>query len=234
MTAATDTRDHRAATVRNIAIAVLVLGSLWGVAEVVLNDAIKAADLPFRAGALTGVGMLAMGLLLGYGRRPLAVLGVPVIAVLVKQMVVPILGASVLCKANSCIAVLFEAAVLAGVAVVAMRGIEKRTIARAGAGAGAGLLAAVPFYFVGLAAAPCAYLMSFDRAGGFAAFMVQEGLVWAAFSAVLFPAGYALGARVREPLRAFESRNPVAYYGAALGVALSCWITAALTIYAGA
>jgi hypothetical protein len=220
--------------VRNIAIAVLVLGSLWGVAEVVLNDTIRAADLPFRAGILTGFGMLAMGLLLGFARRPLAILGVPVIAVLVKQLVVPILGASVLCKANSCIAVLLEASLLAGVAGLAMRGIERSVIARAGAGAGAGLAAAVPFYFVGLAVAPCAYLMSFDRAGGFAAFMVQEGLVWAAFSAVLFPVGWAIGARVREPLFALESRHPAAYCGAALGVAAFCWATAALAIYAGA
>lgn len=234
MTAATFTRDHRAATVRNIAIAVLVLGSLWGVAEVVLNDVVKAADVPFRAGILTGFGMLAMGILLGYGRRPLAILGVPVVAVLVKQMVVPLLGASVLCKANSCIAVLFEASLLAGVAAVAMRGIGKSTIARAGAGAGAGLAAAVPFYFVGLAVAPCAYLMSFDRAGGFAAFMVQEGLVWAAFSAVLFPAGFALGARVRAPLFALAERRPIAYHGAALGVAAFCWATALIAIYAGA
>jgi len=234
VTEETRSNEGRALTVRNIAVAVLVFGSLWGVAEVVLNDAIRAADLPFRAGALTGFGMLAMGLLLGYGRKPVAILGVPVVAVLVKQMVVPILGASVLCKANSCIAVLFEAAVLAGVAGIATRGINKSAIMRAGAGAGAGLAAAVPFYFVGLAVAPCAYLMSFDRAGGLAAFMVQEGLVWAAFSAVLFPIGYALGARVREPMRAFEMRSPIAYYGAALGVAVSCWITAAIAIYAGA
>ncbi|MCK9461394.1 MAG: hypothetical protein M0R80_17325 [Proteobacteria bacterium] len=219
---------------RRIAIAVLVLGSLWGVAEVVLNDVVKAADVPFRAGILTGFGMLAMGILLGYGRRPLAILGVPVVAVLVKQMVVPLLGASVLCKANSCIAVLLEAALLAGVAAVAMRGIGKSAIARAGAGAGAGLASAVPFYFVGLAVAPCAYLMSFDRAGGFAAFMVQEGLVWAAFSAVLFPFGFALGARVREPLFALAERRPIACRGFALGVALSCWIAAALTISLGA
>jgi hypothetical protein len=234
VTEETRSNEDRALTVRNIAVAVLVLGSVWGVAEVVLNDTIKSADLPFRAGILTGFGMLAMGVLLGYGRKPLAILGVPAIAVLVKQMVVPIAGASVLCKANSCIAVLFEASLLAGVAAVAMRGIEKRAIARAGAGAGAGLLAAVPFYFVGLAVAPCNYLLSFDRAGGFAAFMVQEGLVWAAFSAVLFPAGFALGARIREPLFALESRRPAAYYGAAIGVAALCWITAALNIYAGA
>jgi hypothetical protein len=234
VTAEITNNEDRALGARNIAAAVLVLGSLWGVAEVVLNDAIRAADLPFRAGALTGVGMLAMGLLIGYARRPLAVLGVPAVAVLVKQMVVPILGASVLCKANSCIAVLFEAAVLAGAAGLAMRGLGRSPILRAGTGAGAGLLSAVPFYFVGLAVAPCAYLMSFDRAGGFAAFMVQEGLVWAAFSAVLFPVGFALGARVRDPLGAFAARRPIAYCGAALGVAAVCWIAAALNILAGA
>jgi hypothetical protein len=226
--------ENRVSRLRSIAVAVLVLGSLWGVAEVVLNDTIKAADLPFRAGILTGFGMLAMGVLLGYGRRPLALLGVPLVAVLVKQMVVPLLGASVACKANSCIAVVLEASLLAAVAGFSMRWMDRGVPARAAAGAGASLLSAVPFYFVGLAVAPCNYLMSFDRAGGFAAFMVQEGLIWAAFSAVLFPVGFALGARVREPLYALEARRPVAYHAAALGAALCCWITASLTILAGA
>jgi hypothetical protein len=227
-------REEGAPSARSLAVAVLALGSLWGLAEVVLNDAVRAAELPFRAGILTGFGMLAMGLLLGFGRKPLAILGVPAAAVLVKQLVVPILGASVLCKANSCLAVLLEGAALAGAAALAARWMSRSAAARAGAGAGAGLLSAVPFYFVGLALAPCAYLASFDRAGGFAAFMVQEGLVWAAFSAVLFPVGFALGARVRAPLAALESRRPLAYAGAAVAVAACCWITAAAAIYAGA
>ncbi|MDD5309203.1 MAG: hypothetical protein PHU25_17965 [Deltaproteobacteria bacterium] len=234
MTTAEKNSNARALTLRDIAIAVLVLGSLWGLAEVLLNDAVRASGLPFRAGVLTGFGMLAMGVLLGYARRPLAILAVPVVAVIIKQLVVPIMGASVLCKANSCIAVLFEASLLAGTAGLLASRIERSVATRAATGAGAALLSAVPFYFVGLAVAPCNYLLSFDRAGGFVAFLIQEGLVWAAFSAILFPLGYALGARVREPVLAFESRRPAFYYGAALGAVVACWITAAVAISFGA
>jgi hypothetical protein len=231
-----DTNDNaRAITPRRIAIAVLVLGSLWGLAEVLLNDVIRASGLlPIRAAALTGFGLLALGVMLGYARRPLALLAIPAVAVIIKQLVVPIAGASVLCKANSCIAVLFEASVLAGAAGVMASRLEKSTATRAATGAGAALLSAVPFYFVGLAVAPCNYLLSFDRAGGFAAFMLREGLVWAAFSAVLFPLGHAIGARVREPVLAFETRKPAFYYGAALGITVACWVTAAVAISFGA
>lgn len=234
MTAEHETKGGRTVTLRNIGLAVLVLGSLWGVSEVVLNDTVKAVEFPFRAGALVGFGMLAMGALLGYGRRALALLAIPLVAVAVKQLVVPIAGATVLCKANSCIAVLLQAGALAAVAGVAANAVRGRVAARVAAGAGAGLLSAVPFYFVGLAVAPCNYLMSFDRAGGFAAFMVQEGLVWAAFAAVLFPAGYWIGARVREPLAALEHRRPALYLGTALGVTCCCWAGAALAITLGA
>jgi hypothetical protein len=221
-------------SLRTVGLAVLVLGSLWGVAEVVLNDAVRASGLPFRAGVLAGFGMLAMGALLGYGRRPLSLLAIPLVAVAIKQLVVPVAGAAVACKANSCIAVLLQAGALAAVAGLAMRGIERRGAARVAAGAGAGLLSAVPFYFAGLAVAPCNYLLSFDRAGGFAAFMVQEGLVWAAFAAVLFPLGYALGARVREPLAALGHRRPALTLGTALGVTFCCWAGAAVAIALGA
>jgi hypothetical protein len=234
VTTETDTNRDRALRVRNIAVAVLVLGSLWGLAEVLLNDAVRASGLPVRAGVMTGFGMLSMGVLLGYSRKPLALLAIPVVAVLVKQMIVPIVGASVLCKANSCIAVMFEASLLAGAAMVATKGMKRSRSARAATGAGAGLLSAVPFYFVGLAVAPCNYLLSFDRAGGFAAFMIQEGLVWAAFSAVLFPVGHAIGSSVRDPALAFEARKPSFYYAAALGVVVACWVTAAVAISAGA
>lgn len=228
------TTENRTFCGRNIALAVLVLGSLWGVAEVVLNDAVKAADLPFRAGILTGAGMLTMGILLGYARRPLAIIAVPLIAVVIKQLVVPLVGAPVACKANSCIAVLLEGSVLAGVVMLSRRFVGRKLSARVAAGGGSGLLAAVPFYFIGLAVAPCNYLMSFSRAGGFTDFMIQEGLIWAAFSAVLFPLGFALGARARAPLAMMELRRPLAFRATAIGVAACCWVIASLAILAGA
>jgi hypothetical protein len=57
-------------------------------------------------------------------------------------------------------------------------------------GGGAVLLASAAFYIAGMHVAPCAYLLSFKTLG---AFIVTEGLVWAAFSAILLPLGCAAG-----------------------------------------
>lgn len=228
---ATEIRHGRGAKA-DILITILVLGSLWGFLEVVLNDAIRSAGLPYRAGILTGVGMLIMGIAVGFVRRPSVLLGIPVVAILLKQLVVPILGVSVLCKANSCLAVALHALVLGGVVRFAWRSVADSGLARVGTGAASALGSAVPFYFIGLRLAPCSYLLSFNRPGGLASFMGTEGLVWAVFSGILFPAGYLLGATARDPLSSLEAERPRTYYALASGLAAFCWIAAALAIAA--
>ena len=217
----------------HILVAVLVLGSLWGLSEVLLNDVIRSAGLPWRAGILFGVGMLLMGIALGFLRKPIALPGIALVAILMKQMVVPILGVSILCKANSCIAVMLQATVLGGLAGLAGRRLSASRRIHAGAGGITGLLSAVPFYFIGLRAAPCPYLLSFGRPGGFAAFLVSEGLVWAAFGAILFPLGHGLGERLGSPRGAKWTRRPLLYYGTSAVLALFCWILAGLTMVSG-
>jgi hypothetical protein len=95
----------------------------------------------------------------------------------------------------------------------------------------AALGSAVPFYFLGLRLAPCPYLLSFNRPEGFVAFLMAEGLVWAALSALSLPLGYHLGVKARKPLAALENRKPLVYYAASLGLVLCCWIVAAVTIW---
>ncbi|MCK4548468.1 MAG: hypothetical protein KAW17_13620 [Candidatus Eisenbacteria sp.] len=225
----TDGDGNRRANPANLWIGIAVLGSLWGLSEVVLNDAVRATGLPFRAGILAGVGMLLMGMAVGFLRRPWVLLGIPVVAVVLKQLVVPVLGVSVLCKANSCLGVGLQAVVLAGVVGLAGRRLRKTGV-RVASGAGAALISAVPFYFIGLRVAPCPYLLSFDRPGGFAAFMAVEGISWAVFSALLFPLGYRLGAGARDPLSALGTARPGLYYAASVAAAAVCWIVAGFFI----
>lgn len=214
-------------------ISIVVLGSVWGLVEVVLGSAIRAAGLPFRAGILTGVGVGIMGIAVGAFRKPLTLAGIALVAILCKQLVVPVLHVSVMCKANSCVAVMLEGLALAGVVSLAGRKLHKGTLAKAASGASAALLAAATFYFVGMRVAPCRYLLSFDRPGGFVAFLAAEGLVWAAFSAILFPLGYWMGERLKDAVLALGTRKPWLYYAASAALAACCWVASAFAIAAG-
>jgi len=213
-------------------LAIIVLGSLWGLSEVVLSSVIRAAGLPFRAGILTGIGVGLLAVAAGAFRRPILLALVPPITILCKQLVVPILHVSVLCQANSCLAVLLEGLTVAGVVYLAERRLERSRLAQAASGASAALAAAVAFYLLGMWVAPCNYLLSFNSPAGFVRFMLAEGLVWAAFSAAFLPAGYAVGARLRETVLA-QTRKPWLYYATSAALVAGSWAASALTIAAG-
>jgi hypothetical protein len=211
---------------------ILALGSLWGLSEVVLGGAIGAAGLPYRAGILTGIGMGIMGIAISAFRKPLMLAGIALVAILCKQLVVPILHVSVMCEANSCLAVMLEGLALAGVVSLAGRKLDRGHLVPIASGASAALLAAAAFYFIGMQVAPCRYLLSFNRPGGFMAFLAVEGLVWAAFSAMLFPVGYWMGARLRDALLASRMRKPL-FYTTFAAIVVCCWVASAFAIAAG-
>jgi hypothetical protein len=125
---------------------------------------------------------------------------------------------AVTCKANSCLAVALEGTSLSMVAVFLAGRMQKSVNARIAGAAAAGILASLAFWGIGRYVAPCNYLLSFTTPGSFVA---REGLVWAGFSAVLFPLGYMIGEKLAEP-RAAETpvRATVRYYAAAAGVAV--------------
>lgn len=211
-------------------LVILVLGSLWGLFEVLLGGAMRAAKFPYASAVLVGLGLGTMGVGLALVRRPAPLLGIPVVAVLCKQLVVPILGVSVLCKANSCLAVLLEGAALVGVAALLGRG--RGELHRMGVGAAAGLAGAGAFWAVGRYVAPCAYLLSFDSPAGLVRFLAVEGLLWAAFSATFFPLGYRTGEWLGVRLPVARTR-PALFYGASAFLVLGCWVGSALAIAAG-
>lgn len=217
----------------DIILAIALLGSLWGLSEVLIDEGIRAAGIPMRAGILTGFGMLAMGIVFGLTRRPLVIIAMPVVAILMKQLTVPILGVSAMCGANSCLAVALQGFALAGVGTLFLRNRSGNLPGRAAVGAGAAMVSAVPFYFAGLKLAPCNYLLSFAGAGGFMSFMITEGLAWAAFAAVFFPMGALLGDRLLGRVVSIRVSQPVPFYGAIVGLTTVCWIAASFAIFAG-
>ena len=215
----------------DIAIAILVLGSLWGFAEVVLSNAIRSAGLPHRAAVLTGIGTALMAVAAAH-KRPLMLPGIAFVAVLCKQLVVPILHVSVMCKANSCVAVMLEGLVLAGAVAAVGVVLHRGRLARIASAAGAALLAAMAFHFVGMRVAPCPYLLTFDHPGGLAAFLAAEGVPWAIASGLLFPVGYWLGERLEMTNLTVGGARPRWYYAASAGVIAVCWLASAFAIAA--
>jgi hypothetical protein len=215
--------------------AILVLGSLWGLSEVLLGSALRAAGAPYRSAILTGLGLGIVGI--GAGtlarKRFTTLAAIPLVAVACKQLVVPILGVSPLCKANSCLAVMLEGVAISAAARIASSRLDRSWIVRIAAGGAAAMAASVAFYLAGMHVAPCNYLLSFDRPGGLLAFVAAEGLPWAAASALLFPVGYGVGARLRDALPTLRARKRTLYYGISAAVVTLSWIGSSLAIAAG-
>jgi len=209
--------------------AVVAVGSLWGLSEVLLNEAVRpVAEIP-RAGVLCGTGALLVGVALGCSRRIAPLLALPLVAIAIKQMVVPLVGATVTCKANSCLGVLLQGAAWTGLA--ALSTARRATLPRLiGVGAVGALAAAVPFYLVGMRLAPCPYLLSFQGTGGLIAFASTDGVIWAALSGIGLPIGHEIGRRLARPLRDVEARRPALYWAASAAAILGCWLVAALSI----
>lgn len=209
-------------------IGILVFGSIWGLSEVALGGGLQVANFPYRAGLLTGIGMAIMGITLVIYKKPAMLIGIGLVAVLVKLLAVPILHISVMCKANSCIAVFTESVALSLMAFLLLREMGKNIYVRMGSGALAAIVASAGFYFVGMQVAPCQYLESFTPGG----FIVTEGLIWAAFSAILLPLGYLAGEKLAAITSPVLTRRPI-YYAASASTVLFCWGVSALAIMAG-
>ena len=217
----------------NLLFAMLALGSVCGLLEVIFGGFLHQIKFPYRVALLTGLGFGVIGFGLAIFKKPFMVIWIGLVAVLCKQMVVVILHVSLMCKLNSCLAVLFEYSALSGIAVMTMSRVKENTGIRMLMGGSAALIGSVAFYFIGMQVAPCNYLLSFNHPGGLSAFLINEGLMWAAFSAILFPLGWLIGERFAEKTDVLLARKPQLFY---IGTALTtvfCWVICAIAISRG-
>lgn len=217
----------------DLVMGIVLFGSLWGLSEAVIGDLIRATGIPFRAGILTGIGIGILGVALGLYRMPSILPLIALTTALSKQLVVPILGLSFLCKANSCAAVMLQGTVLAGCIALAGSHLKGSTLLRSITAFAAALIAAGAFWFIGMRIAPCAYLLSFAGAGGLHSFMLREGLVWALFAALLFPAGYRLGEWMQNDIVSLKVERTAWFYAASGVLIAGSWIALVLSIATG-
>jgi hypothetical protein len=217
----------------DILIIILILGSLWGLSEVIVNGIIQQTGIPYRSGILIGVGMGLMGIFVGIFKRFSFLIGIALVAILCKQLVVPILGVSIMCKANSCLAVIIDSLALTGAAVLVGHKMYKKPKYRIIGGLAAGLSAGVVFYFVGMKTAPCPSLLTFAGLQGFGLFLLNKCLVWMVFSGIFFPVGYILGNRLKDIVFVIRIKKPLFYYASSVTLIVCCWLAVAFAIAAG-
>ncbi len=222
--------NDRTGGLTQLVIAMLVFGSLWGLSEVALGGSLRATDFPYRSGLLTAIGLGIMGMGLVTTRQPLALLGIGLVAALVTQQSVPILHTSIMCKANSSLALIIEAGSLSLVAATVMRRTGTNAYSRVTGGVLAALVASTGFYFIGTHVAPCNYLLSFATP---ASFVVKEGLVWAGFTAFLLPLGCLAGEKLAATSLPALAGRSAAYYATMTGIVALAWGTSAVAIAAG-
>jgi hypothetical protein len=218
---------------RDVVLALVVLGSAWGFLEVVLGGAMKSASIPYKGDLLTGLGIGIMAIAIAWFRKPLLVVGIAAVAVALKQLAVPILHLPFMCKANSCLAVMLAGGALAGTAAAVGGRLHKGHLQRVATGFTACLIGSVGFYFIGMRAVPCKYLLSFNRQGGFVAFLGAEGLIWAGLGAVFLPVGYRVGLALRPNIYGLRASRPALYYAASAVVIACAWIASGFAIAAG-
>ncbi len=217
----------------DILIGLIVVGSIWGMLEIFLGAGMHSAGIPHKGDVLTALGMGLMAFAFAIYRKPLMLIAIAALAASMRQMAIPILHLSTFCKANSSLAVILGGTTLAGVTRLTAPYLKRGHLGRAGIGSASGFLTATSFYFIGMHVAPCRYLLSFNRPGGFVAFIGAEAIIWAALSAVTFPVGYRIGERLSERIAQIALRRPLRFYALSLAAAAGCWLAGAIAIAKG-
>lgn len=209
--------------------ATLALGSTCGLIEVVVKGVLHHFGIHL-TGLLIGLDCILIGIGIAIYNNPLMIIGMGLITCICKQLVVPVLGTSFMCKANSCLAVMLEYGSLASVAAFTINSMKKNTYSRiltAGSGV---FLSSIIFYFIGMRVSPCQYMLSFNVPGRFTAFIFKEGLIWALFASALFPIGWSVGERLNEKTFVLIKENPHLFYLKSALTTVFCFIACIISI----
>ncbi len=208
----------------------MVLGSLWGFFEVFFKDVLGMGGKPFASAIMTGIGIAVMSTGYGLYKKHGVFITVTVFTIITRMLVVPVLGCSPICRANSVVALL-----LLGSSVTLAFGIHERlmngNMAIGGLVAGSGvIISGMVFYYAGMVCAPCPYLLTYSVPGGFAAFIKTEVLYWAFFSTISFYPGYILGNSIRSTLSYLHSSRPGLYYTGIISASFAMMICTGLIL----
>lgn len=180
---------------------IILTGSLWGFSEVCLSRIFPENGLVFRTAVLTGIGFLLMGCFTGSGGKCRHLPFAALTAIVAVQAGVLLCGHSPACRANASLALLLHSGSLMTVLMI-LKGKNPSGIKAVIAGSTAAVTSGIIFFHTGMKLAPCPYLLAFNTAGGFIAFMKAEIIPWSITAGPAFAAGLYLGKiRITEKIK---------------------------------
>ena len=215
-----------------ILIGILVFGSVWGFLEATLGGFLHMIIFPNKGAIMGGIGVAIMASALAIYKKPGMLPGIGIIAALFKLLDVwlfalPIASIHII---NPAMAIIFESLAFSLVATFMMNRIARNAFVGVGAGVLAGLISAIAWvYFAIYVMNAPAYARVVFTAGGF---ITNQGVLQAAFSAILLPVGYLVGEKLAVKTPPVLARRPV-YYAVSASTVVFCWGISALAIGAG-
>ncbi len=207
-----------------ISLTIIVIGSVWGLVEMTLGGFLHAIHFPQKGAIMGGLAISFMAIFVTITKKPSLVPILGIIAASFKPLGAIVFGVPVGSPfvVNPAIAIVMEALAFSAVAVVLKTAIDRRLLARAGAGILAGSLGYV-FYaafasIFGLGMWPT---LAFTEK---LQVIVANATPIAVVGAITLVAGYYVGRASVPRLSTLREAYPQLYYSGSFALVLLCWI----------
>jgi hypothetical protein len=211
-----------------VGMAVIVIGSIWGLAEMALGGLLHAIHFPQKGAIMGGLAISLMAIFFTITKKPLLIPLLGAIAASFKPFSAIIFGMPVLSPfvVNPATAIIMEALSFTTVMVALRRAINHHILARVGAGFLAGFLG---YAFYGALASIIGQgnWPTLDLMAKLKLIMTSATPIGIAGAIMLF-AGYYLGTASAPRLSSLRELHPRLYYSASLALMLLCWATVAV------
>ncbi len=215
-------------------IGILVFGSIWGFLEATLGGFLHMVIFPNKGAIMGGIGVAIMGTALAIYRKPAMLPGIGIVAASFKLLNVWLLFIPInaFWVINPAIAIIFESLAFCLVAAFVSNRMARNVFAGVAAGASVGLVTAVAFAYLAVYVTGFPF---FERmgVGSIAQFIAGQGLVQAAFFAILAPVGYLVGTKLAARTFSVSINRPALYYVTSAAVVCLCWGISAIVVMAG-
>ena len=218
----------------NLIIGILLFGSIWGFFEATLGGFLNMIIFPNKGAIMSGIGVAIMGGALAIYRKPSMLPGIGIVAASFKLLnvgflFVPISAVYII---NPAMAIIFESLAFSLVAAFVMNRIAKNAFVGIGAGIFTGLISATAYVYFAIYVmhAPLFERMGVNSIGGF---ILNQGVVQAAFFGILLPLGYLVGEKLAANTFPVLIRRPLYYYATSVAIICFCWGISAVTVMAG-
>ncbi len=207
-----------------ISLTIIVIGSVWGLVEMTLGGFLHAIHLPQKGAIMGGLAISFMAIFVTITKKPSLVPILGIIAASFKPLGAIVFGVPVGSPfvINPAIAIVMEALAFSAVAVVLKTAIDRRLLARAGAGIMAG-----SFGYVFYAAFASVFGLGMWPTLAFTE-IIQVILVNATpiaiMGAVMLVGEYYVGKVSIPKLSTFKEFRPKLYYSTSFALVILCWV----------